>query len=103
MHHLAAPGEMTFARLTRCDTRYRLHVLRGRFEQYDRETNERLMRASTYEWPHAFATFDAEVDEVLGRYSSNHIHAVPGDHVQELKVVCDLLEIEYDGFGAANA
>jgi L-fucose/D-arabinose isomerase len=103
VHHLAAPGEMTFARLTRCDTRYRLHVLRGRFEQYDRETNERLMRASTYEWPHAFATFDADVDEVLGRYSSNHIHAVPGDHVQELKVVCDLLEIEYDGFGAANA
>ncbi len=103
VHHLAAEGVMTFARLTRKDGDYRMQVLAGRFEQFDEATNERLMRASTYEWPHAFARFEAGVDEVLNRYGSNHIHAVPGDRVAELlRQVCRLLDIDYDGFGAAR-
>ena len=102
VHHLAAPGEFTFARLTRLDGRYRMHVLRGAFEQFDEETNERLMRASTYVWPHAFARFQADADEILGRYGSNHIHAVPGDHVETLRHVCRHLDVDYDGFGTAR-
>jgi L-fucose isomerase len=100
VHHLAAPGEFTFARLTRLGERYRMHVLRGRLQQFDEETNERLMRASTYVWPHAFARLDADEDEILGRYGSNHIHAVPGDHVDALRAVCRLLDVDFDGFGA---
>ncbi|HZP72323.1 MAG TPA: L-fucose/L-arabinose isomerase family protein [Gaiellaceae bacterium] len=100
VHHLAAPGEFTFARLTRLGERYRMHVLRGRFEQFDDETNERLMRASTYVWPHAFARIDADPSEILGRYGSNHIHAIPGDHVDTLRTVCRLLDVDFDGFGA---
>jgi len=50
---------------------------------------------------HAFARFDASVDEFLGRYGSNHIHAIPGDHVKELRTMCRLLDIDYDGFGGA--
>ncbi|BBL78257.1 L-fucose isomerase [Rubrobacter xylanophilus] len=102
VHHLAAPGEFTFARLTRKEGRYRMHVLKGSFERYDAATNEELMRQSTYEWPHAFARFEAEADEVLSRYGSNHIHAVPGDRIQELRAVCELLDIDYDGFGSAG-
>ena len=101
IHHLAAEGEFTFARLTRLDGRYRLHVLRGSFERYDEETNEQLMGQSTREWPHAFARMEADADEILSRYGSNHIHAVPGDHVEELRVVCRLLDVDYDGFGGA--
>jgi L-fucose isomerase len=100
VHHLAAPGEMTFARLTRLDGRYRMHVLRGEFVQFDADVNERLMRASNYEWPHAFARFEADPDEILERYGSNHIHAIPGDHVAELREACRLLDVDYDGFGA---
>jgi len=99
VHHLAAPGDFTFARLTRLDDRYRMQVLRGALEQFDAETNERLMQASTYVWPHAFARFDASADEILGRYGSNHIHAVPGDHVATLREVCRLLDVDFDGFG----
>jgi L-fucose isomerase len=102
VHHLAAPGEFTFARLTRLDGRYRMHVLSGELEQFDKATNERLMRASTYVWPHAFARFDADPDEILGRYGSNHIHAIPGDHVDGLRFVCRLLGIDFDGFGSAH-
>jgi L-fucose isomerase len=101
VHHLAAPGEMTFARLTRLDGRYRMQVLRGAFERYDEATNERLMRASTATWPHAFTRFEADATELLERFGSNHIHAVPGDHVASLRHVCRLLEIDYDGFGTA--
>jgi L-fucose/D-arabinose isomerase len=101
IHHLAAEGEFTFARLTRLDGRYRMHVMRGSFERYDDETNEQLMRQSTYEWPHAFARMDAGADEILSRYGSNHIHAIPGDHVEELRVICKLLDVDYDGFGGA--
>jgi L-fucose isomerase len=99
IHHLAAPGDFTFARLTRLDDRYRMQVLKGRLEQFDEATNERLMRASTYVWPHAFARFDADATEILGRYGSNHIHGVPGDHVEPLRTVCRLLDVDFDGFG----
>jgi L-fucose isomerase len=99
IHHLAAPGDFTFARLTRLDGRYRMHVLRGALEQFDESTNERLMRASSYEWPHAFARFTASADEILSRYGSNHVHAVPGDRVAELRAVCRYLDIDYDPFG----
>jgi L-fucose/D-arabinose isomerase len=100
VHHLAAEGDATFARLTRRDGRYRLHVVRGEMVRFDAETNERLMRASTYEWPHAFARLDASADELLGRYASNHIHAVPGDRVAELRAACHFLAMDFDGFGA---
>jgi len=102
VHHLAAEGGFTFARLTRLDGRYRMHVMRGALERYDDETNEDLMKQSTYEWPHAFARMEAEVGEILDRYGSNHIHAIPGDHVETLKVVCKLLDVDYDGFGSAK-
>ncbi len=99
VHHLAAAGEFTFARLTRLDGRYRMHVLHGALEQFDAPTNERLMRASTYEWPHAFARLDTSPEEFLARYGSNHIHAVPGDRVAELSAVCRYLNVDYDPFG----
>jgi L-fucose isomerase len=101
VQHLAAPGDFTFARLTRLDDRYRMHVLRGAFKQFDDAANDRLMRASTYTWPHAFARFSASADEFLGRYGSNHIHAVPGDHVASLREVCRLLDVDFDPFGDA--
>ena len=102
VQHLAAPGDFTFARLTRREGTYRMHVLRGSLEQFDDATNERVMRASTYVWPHAFARLDAEIDDVLDRYASNHIHAIPGDHVASLKIVCRLAGVEFDGFGAVG-
>jgi L-fucose isomerase len=97
--HVAAPGEMTFARLTRLDGRYRMQVLGGSFVEFDSDTTNRLTQASTPEWPHAFARFDASADEILSRFGSNHIHAVPGDRVTELRAVCRFLDIDFDGFG----
>jgi L-fucose isomerase len=100
IHHLAAEGACTFARLTRLAGRYRMQVLRGELVRFDEATNQALMRQSTYEWPHAFARFEADAAEVLARYGSNHVHAVPGDRVDELRLACRLLDVDYDGFGA---
>jgi L-fucose isomerase len=101
VHHLAAPGSFTLARFTRLDGRYRLHAVRGEFEQYDSETNEAMMRQSTYEWPHAFARLHADAGEFLSRFGANHIHAIPGEYIAELRAVCRILGIDYDGFGDA--
>lgn len=101
VHHLAAPGSATFARLTRRDGRYRMHVMRGEFELYDDETNERMARQSTFEWPHAFTRLHVPATEFLERFGSNHIHAVPGDYVAELAAVCKQLDVDFEGFGDA--
>jgi L-fucose isomerase len=79
--------------------RYRMQVMLGALEEFDDDTNERLMRASTYTWPHAFARLQADVAEVLGRFGSNHVHAVPGNHVGALREVCRLLAVDFDGLG----
>lgn len=99
VHHLAAPGRFTFARLTRLAGRYRMHVLAGELEQYDPETNEALMRQSTYTWPHAFARFTATSSDFLSRFGANHIHAIPGRWVSELRLICQMLDIDFDGIG----
>jgi L-fucose isomerase len=103
VHHVAAPGEMTFARLTRLAGRYRMHVLRGEFAALDDATTDRLMHASTFEWPHAFARLEADAEEILSRYGSNHIHAIPGDHVAALRHVCRFMDVDFDGFGSLAA
>ena len=99
VNHIAAPGEMTFARLTRKSGRYRMHLLRGEFREFDGATADRLARQSTFEWPHAFAQFDASAEEFLTRFSANHIHAVPGNVTAELQAVCGYLDIDVDIIG----
>ncbi len=99
VRHVAAPGEMTFARLSRKAGRYRMQLTCGTFERFDEETTERLMHATTYVWPHAFARLRAPADEMLRRYGSNHIHAIPGDWVNELREVCGLLDVGVDELG----
>ncbi len=101
VQHYAAPGRFTFARLSRLDGRYRIQVSLGDIERYDDETNERLGRASTFEWPHAFAKLDAPADAFLSRFGANHIHAVPGEWTAELQSVARLLDIEYDELSLA--
>jgi len=99
VHHLAAPGEATFARLTRHEYSYRMQVVRGAFVTYEDDVNEALMRASTYEWPHAFARLNVDSGEFLSRFGANHIHAVPGNLVPQLQAVCTFLGISFEALG----
>ncbi len=98
IQHVAAPGGMTLARLTRDDGRYRLQLMLGEFETYDEATTSALTAQSTPEWPHAFARLDAPAETFLSRFGANHIHAVPGDRRAELRAVCEQLGITLDEF-----
>ena len=40
--------------------------------------------------------------QILGRYGSNHIHAVPGDVTSELRTVCRYLDIDVDDLTEAR-
>jgi L-fucose isomerase len=99
VHHVAAPTDATFARLTRLDGRYRMQVARGELVALDDGTSTRLQQQSSPTWPHAWARLDAPVDEILGRFGANHIHAVPGDVEAELATICRLLDIDFDRLG----
>jgi L-fucose/D-arabinose isomerase len=101
VHHLAAAGEMTFARLSRRDGRYRLQLTGGEFETYDEATNLELMNQSSPHWPHAFARFDAPAEVLLERFGANHIHVAPGDIAGELELVAGMLDIDVDRLGSA--
>jgi L-fucose isomerase len=94
VYHVAAPGEFTFARLTRGDGRYRMHLLHGSAERFDEAENKALAEQSTETWPHMFARLDATPEAFLGSYASNHIHAVPDDRRAELRSVCELLDVD---------
>jgi L-fucose isomerase len=96
VHHLAAAGEMTFARLSRRDGHYRLQLTRGEFETYDEATNVELMSLSSPHWPHAFTRFDAPAEVLLDRFGANHIHVAPGDIAAELELVAGMLDIDVD-------
>lgn len=96
VHHLAAPGEATLARLSRLDGDYRMQVTKARFESYDDSTNEKLMRQSTYVWPHAFCRMDAPAEVFLSRFGANHIHAVYGDITGELAALCRFAAVKFE-------
>ena len=99
VHHLAAPGaDDPGPAVPRSMAATGCSSCCGELETYDDDTNERMMRASTYEWPHAFARLDAEAGDFLRRFGANHIHAVPGDVRPQWRAVCQLAGIELDEF-----
>ncbi len=91
----AAPApRVTFGRIVRRQGRFVMHIFTGSFAKLSRAQEERLAKQTTYEWPHAFARFDMPLATLRDNYSSNHIHAIIGDHTGALVAACDLLGIE---------
>lgn len=92
---IAAPAKkVTFGRIVRRRGHYLMHIFTGSFEGLPQRTAERLAKQTTYEWPHAFAKFDISLKTLRDHYSSNHIHAVIGDHVAALIAACEMLHID---------
>ncbi|MGH3494833.1 MAG: fucose isomerase, partial [Sciscionella sp.] len=60
-------------------------------------------RQSTFEWPHAFARLDAPAESFLSRFGANHIHAIPGDHVDVLHTIAGLMEIDVEDLAQDTA
>ena len=49
------------------------------------------MKETTEEWPHVFAKLPFDHSIFLDKFDANHCHAVYGDKVEELKMICDML------------
>ena len=85
-------GEATIARLCRKNGKYRMVMFTSEFVELPRET----MKETTEEWPHVFAKLPFDHNIFLDRFDANHCHAVYGNHIEDLKNVCRMLDIDVD-------
>lgn len=93
VHHFAAPGKVTMARLARKGDQYYLTIVPGEIVQFSEEKMQALGATATPAWPIAFTKCDVSADEFIEKYPCNHIHSVYGDYVEELKYVAKILNI----------
>jgi L-fucose isomerase len=99
VHHFAAPGEVTLARLARKDGRYWLAVVPAEFVEFPREMALQKGSTVTPEWPIAFTRFKVGAGDFLSSFPCNHIHGCYGDWTEELRTVGDLLDIKVRVYG----
>jgi L-fucose isomerase len=83
-------GRATIARMNRTEDVYRMDIIPAEFVELPQEK----MAETTKEWPHVFARLPFDHEIFLQRFDANHCHAVYGDHVEELVLVCKMLGIE---------
>lgn len=89
---MAEAGTMTFARLTHRMDRYVLQAFEGTFKKLP----VARMRETCEAWPHGYASVESEPMELLDRFASNHIHAVSGSYLNELRAFCKLTGVELE-------
>jgi len=98
VHHFAAPGHVTLARLARKDGRYWMAIVPGEIVQFPHEVMVAKGKTVTPEWPIAFTKLSCPADDFLARFPCNHIHGCYGDWTRELLHVTELLGIEAEVF-----
>jgi L-fucose isomerase len=103
VHHFAAPGRATLARLARKDGRYWMAIVPCDFLQYPRDVMLRKGSTVTPEWPIAFTKLQCSPDEFLSSFPCNHIHGTYGDWERELLHVAELLGIEAKVFRSGDS
>ena len=92
---MTMPGEATIARLNRTKGKYRLTIIPAEFVTLPEEK----MAETTKEWPHVFAKIPFDHEIFLDKFDANHCHAVYGNHVEELKMICKMMNIEIEMLG----
>lgn len=88
-------GKATLARLNRTQGRYRMTLMTADFV----ELPEEKMAETTKEWPHVFAKLPFDHSIFLEKFDANHCHAVYGDHVEELKMICRMMNVDVELLG----
>ncbi|MCL4377517.1 MAG: L-fucose/L-arabinose isomerase family protein [Actinobacteria bacterium] len=94
VNFMTKAGKATIARLNRYKDRYRMTIIPAEFVELPVEK----MSETTKEWPHVFAKLPFDYRIFLDKFDANHCHAVYGDHVEELKMICKMLDIEVEMF-----
>jgi L-fucose isomerase len=94
VHHFAASGKVTLARLARKEGRYRIAILSGEIVRFTQKKMMAMGSTVTPEWPIAFTKLECSAEKFLGKFPCNHIHGCYGDWRNELLHVAELLNIE---------
>lgn len=97
VYHIAKPGEVTLARMTRSgsSTHYKMVVVHGEFVSFGDEENERIAAIEQDNWPHAFCRMDCSMDAFMQGINCNHIHGTYGNWVKELEFFCGAAGVEF--------
>ncbi len=90
--YVCREGEITMARLSRVNGKYRMFLARGEFVDFPREK----MAETCSAWPHGYVKMNVDPKDFVDMFNANHAHVVPGDHRQALEIYCDLMNIEVD-------
>jgi len=94
-YFIASPGPITLARLYRKDGCYYMAILSGDVIELSPEKLESFNASrGTHLFPMAFIQIEINVDKFFDEFGSNHIAAVAGDFVQDLRQFCSLKGIE---------
>jgi len=99
VHHFAAPGKVTLARLARKNGKYWLAIVPAEFVQFPHAEMMQLGSTVTPEWPIAFTKLRCSPREFLESFPCNHIHGCYGDWEAELRHVAKVLNIPVKVFG----
>jgi len=92
---MTAPGQATIARLNRREGKYRMTIIPAEFVSLPEEK----MAETTKEWPHVFAKLPFDHSLFLEKFDANHCHAVYGDKVNDLIMICKMMDIEVELLG----
>jgi len=90
VRYMASEGDLTCARLTRKDGKYRMVIFPAKVLEFPEEK----MHETSPEWPAAYIKINVSAENLIDIYGSNHAHAVAGYHVDELKKICEMMDIE---------
>jgi L-fucose isomerase len=88
--YICMEGEVTLARLFQVGEKYKMAILPGKFTKQSPDK----LKETTPQWPHAFVKLEVAPKILIHEYNSNHAHAVAGNYVEELTMVCKFLNIE---------
>jgi len=100
VHHFAAAGKVTLARLARTNGKYWMAIVPAEFVRFPQEIMVAKGKTVTPEWPCAFARLECSAEEFLSTFPCNHIHGTYGNWERELLHVAALLGIEAKVFRA---
>jgi len=97
VNFMTAPGKVTIARLCRSNGgHYRMTMFTADIVALPRD----VMKETTEEWPHVFAQLPFDHEIFLDNFDANHCHAIYGDHINQLKMICQMMKIDVDELGA---
>ncbi len=91
----ASPGPITLARLYRVAGQYRMAIIPGDVINLTEDDQAAFVsQRGKHQLPTAFVKVEADLDHLVDEFGSNHISGVAGSWVQELEILCEMLDIE---------